>query len=39
MQEVSITIFKDVFEKGQLRLYYGMSHRGAVRDESGDFGP
>ena len=33
------TIFKAVFEKGQFRLYYGVSHRGAARDESGDFGP
>ena len=33
------TIFETVFEKGQLRLYYGVSHRGAARDESGDFGP
>ena len=33
------TIFEAVFEKGQLRLYYGVSHRGAVRDDSGDFGP
>ena len=30
---------RSVFKKGQFRLYYGVSHRGAVKDESGDLGP
>ena len=32
--------FRSCFsKKKQFRLYYGVSHRGAARDESGDFAP
>ena len=39
-REVSIPCWNCFFlKKGQLRLYYGVSHRGVGRNEKGEIGP